>query len=286
MGQIEYILGLERIDNDIYRGPAVESKLTRTFGGQVAAQALVAATETVEDDKAVHSLHGYFVAAGKAAEPTVFLVDRIRDGRSFSSRQVRAVQDGETIFSMQASFHRRDDVGLEHSDVMRDVPMPETFANDPSTLPASSRMLLEEWGDWDIHVVPADHYEHNKYSSSQQVVWFRSRRPLPDDETFHVCTLAYMSDMTLLHSSLVPHAGHKVQMASLDHAMWFLRPFRADEWLLYDQVSPSASAGRALTHGRIFDRAGNLVAMVTQEGLTRTLRPGHDPLPVKRPQAQ
>lgn len=280
---IEYILGLEKIDTDIYRGPAVESELIRTFGGQVAAQALVAATETVEAGKAVHSLHGYFLAAGKAADPTVFLVDRLRDGRSFSSRQVRAVQNGETIFSMQASFHVRDDIGPEHSDVMRAVPMPEDFAEGDFTVPVSSRALLEEWGDWEIHVVPPEKYEHNKYTPSQQVVWFRSKRPLPDDERFHVCTLAYMSDMTLLHSSLVPHPGHKVQMASLDHAMWFLRPFRADDWLMYDQVSPSAHAGRALTHGRIFDRAGNLVAMVTQEGLTRTLRPGSQSIPVKTP---
>ncbi|GAB3701445.1 acyl-CoA thioesterase [Corynebacterium nasicanis] len=280
---IEHILGLEKIDNDIYRGPAVDSELIRTFGGQVAAQALVAATETVEPGKAVHSLHGYFLAAGKSADPTVFLVDRLRDGRSFSSRQVRAVQNGETIFSMQASFHARGDIGPEHSDVMRNVPMPEEFANGEDTLPVSSRALLEEWGDWEIHVVPPEHYEHNKYTPSQQVVWFRSRKPLPDDDTFHVCTLAYMSDMTLLHSSLVPHPEHRVQMASLDHAMWFLRPFRADDWLMYDQVSPSAHAGRALTHGRIFDRAGNLVAMVTQEGLTRTLREGAQSIPVKTP---
>lgn len=275
MSDIEHILGLERIDRDIYRGPAVESELTRTFGGQVAAQALVAATRTVEDgDKAVHSLHGYFVAPGRASEPTIFLVDRIRDGRSFSSRQVSAVQNGETIFSMQASFHRRGDAGPEHSDLMRQVPSPEELGNGPDTLPASSRALLDEWGDWDIRVVPDSGFEHNKYTASQQVVWFRSKRPLPDDDTFHVCTLAYMSDMTLLHSSLVPHPGHRVQMASLDHAMWFLRPFRADDWLLYDQLSPSASAGRALTHGRIFDRSGTLVAIVTQEGLTRTFQEG------------
>lgn len=283
MSQIEHILGLERIDRDIFRGPAAESKLPRTFGGQVAAQALVAATETIERDLTVHSLHGYFVAPGVAADPTIFLVDRIRDGGSFASRQVRAVQDGETIFSMQASFHRRDDVGPEHSAVMRDVPGPEELAQDGSTLPVSSRALLEEWGDWDIHVVPSADYEHDKYSPSQQVVWFRSRRPLPDDETFHICTLAYMSDMTLLHSAMVPHPEHKAQMASLDHAMWFLRPFRADEWLLYDQVSPSAHGGRALTHGRIFDRAGNLIAVVTQEGLTRTLREGGEAIPTRKP---
>lgn len=277
MADIRDILSLERIDRDIYRGTAVNSELARTFGGQVAGQALVAATRTIEDDAnaarmKVHSLHGYFLKGGKASEPTVFLVDRIRDGRSFATRQVSAVQNGEKIFAMQASFHITDDIGPEHSDIMRAVPTPEQIGRDRNTLPATSRALLDEWVDWDIRVVPRDMYEHNKYTPSQQVVWFKSKRQLPDDDTFHVCTLAYMSDMTLLHSSMVPHPHHEVQMASLDHAMWFLRPFRADEWLLYDQVSPSASNGRALTHGRIFDAQGSLVAMVTQEGLTRTYR--------------
>lgn len=282
MTDIEVILGLERIDRDIFRGPAVESDLTRTFGGQVAAQALVAAVQTVGPERPVHSLHGYFIAPGKAAEPTIFLVDRVRDGRSFATRQVRAVQDGTTIFSMHASFHRQDDVGPEHSDTMREVPRPEEIGEDRSQLSASSRALLEEWCDWDIRVVPQDAYPHNPYSAGQQVVWFRSKRRLPDDDTFHVCTLAYMSDMTLLHCAMVPHPGFPVQMASLDHAMWFLRPFRADEWLLYDQVTPSSAGGRSLVHGRIFDERGNLVAIVTQEGLTRTLREGSKSIPIAK----
>ena len=180
---------------------------------------------------------------------------------------------------MQASFHRRGDTGIEHSDTMRDVPDPEGVVVDVSTMPRARRLLFAEWSDWDIRVVPADQYSHNPYTPSQQVVWFRSKERLPDDETFHVSTLAYMSDMTLLSSAKVPHPGVKLQEASLDHAMWFLRPFRADEWLLYDQVSPSAHAGRALTHGRIFNRAGDLVAVVTQEGLTRHLPPGVEPVP-------
>ncbi|WP_257181802.1 acyl-CoA thioesterase [Corynebacterium cystitidis] len=278
---ISTILDLETIDTDIYRAAAVESELERTFGGQVAAQALVAATRTVGDDKFVHSLHGYFMRPGVAAQDTVFLVNRMRDGKSFATRHVEAVQNGETIFAMQASFHRSGDPGPEHSDIMRDVPMPDEIPDERETIPPSRRALLDEWSDWDVRVVPSDLYEHNKYTPSQQVVWFKSKQELPDDDTFHVCTLAYMSDMTLLHSALVPHPGHKVQMTSLDHAMWFLRPFRADEWLLYDQVSPSAHGGRALTHGRIFDHAGNLVAMVTQEGLTRTLRDGEKSLPLK-----
>lgn len=273
MTDIRDILDLERIDRDIFRGAPVNSQLPRTFGGQVAAQALVAAVRTVaedEDSKKVHSLHGYFLKAGVSSEPTVFLVDRLRSGRSFSTRQVSAVQNGETIFSMQASFHREGDVGPEHADRMREMPAPDEIGDTAASFPASSRALLDEWIDWDVRVVPPEDYAHNPFSASQQVVWFKSKRPLPDEDTFHICALAYMSDMTLLQSSMVPHPGHKVQMASLDHAMWFLRPFRVDEWLLYDQVSPSASSARALTHGRIFDAQGNLVAMVTQEGLTRT----------------
>lgn len=281
MGGIGYILDIEQIDTDIYRGPVVESELTRTFGGQVAAQALVAATRTVPGEYQVHSLHGYFVAPGKSDQPTVFLVDRMRDGRSFRARQVKAVQDGQTIFSMQASFHREGDTGIEHQDQMRPIPGPDDFEVDFKRMPVSSRALLNEWSDWDIRPVPPELYEQNPLTSVEQVVWFRSRAQLPDDQTFHVCTLAYMSDMTLLQSSVSIHPGEKVQMASLDHAMWFTRPFRADEWLLYDQRSPSAGNGRALTHGRIFNQAGDLVAIVNQEGLTRTLREGGASVPVK-----
>ena len=273
VSDIQEVLDLEAVDADIFRGRAVPSHHKRTFGGQVAAQALVAATKTVSADKQVHSLHGYFIRGGKSAEPTVFLVDRLRDGRSFATRQVRAVQNGETIFSMQASFHVPDDVGPEHADCMRDVPAPEEVVGDRALPRPGTRALLDDWVDWDVRVIDPAYYEKNPYTASQQMVWFRSTKTLPDDDTFHVCTLAYMSDMTLLYSALVPHPEHQVQMASLDHAMWFLRPFRADEWLLYDQISPSAAGGRGLTHGRIFNRDGDLVAVVIQEGLTRTLDP-------------
>ncbi|AYJ32451.1 acyl-CoA thioesterase II [Corynebacterium xerosis] len=280
MPDIREVLDLERIDRDIYRGPVIESVLQRTFGGQVAGQALAAATRTVDNDFRVHSLHAYFVGPGRPHIPTIYMVDRIRDGRSFCHRHVRAIQDGRTIFVMQSSFHVRGDTGIEHSDTMRVVPDPEDVVIDTSTMPRARRLLFEEWSDWDIRVVPGERYEKNPYTPSQQVVWFRAKERLPDDETFHVSTLAYMSDMTLLSSAKVPHPGAKIQEASLDHAMWFLRPFRADEWLLYDQVSPSAHAGRALTHGRIFNRSGDLVAVVTQEGLTRDLPPGFvDPVP-------
>lgn len=271
MSGIQQVLDIEEIDRDIYRGPVVKSELARTFGGQVAAQTLVAATRTVSAGFDVHSLHGYFIGPGDSSTPTIFLVDRMRDGRSFQARQVKAVQDGKTIFSMQASFHRRGDEGPEHADRMRDIPGPDEFRRSDNAI-QHSRAHLEEWADWDIRVVPSDLYEKNPHTATEQVVWFRSKERLPDDHTFHVCTLAYMSDMTLLHSAIGPHPDHRVQMASLDHAMWFLRPFRADEWLLYDQRSPSAANGRALTHGRIFNEQGDLVAIVNQEGLTRTFR--------------
>lgn len=280
MSRIKTMLNVERLDRDIFRGPTIETSLQRTFGGQVAAQALVAATATVDDAYDVHSLHAYFVAPGKSKNQTIYLVDRLRDGRSFCSRQVKAMQDGETIFVMQASFHRRGDQGVEHSDKMRDVPDPEDILMDVDNMRHTMKALLDEWSEWDIRMVPSDQFQHNPYTPSQQVVWFRSKEVLPDDDTFHVCTLAYMSDMTLLQSAWVPHPDAQVQEASLDHAMWFLRPFRADEWLLYDQVSPSAANGRALTHGRIFDRQGNLVAVVTQEGLARTLKPGTKAIPM------
>ena len=276
------VLDLEYIDRDIYRGRVIPTSLGRTFGGQVAAQSLVAATRTVGPEFSVHSLHGYFVAGGDPDEPTVFLVDRIRGGRSFVSRHIKAMQNGKAIFVMQASFHVRTDEGPEHSDQMRAVPDPESISVDAAVSRETIKNLMKEWNEWDIRIVPPEMYEHNKYSPSQQVVWFRSKSRLPDDETLHICTLAYMSDMTLLSSALVPHADVRVQEASLDHALWFLRPFRADEWLLYDQVSPSAHAGRALTHGRIFNQQGDLVAVVTQEGLTRDLAPGAHVLPPRK----
>lgn len=279
--RITDVLDLERIDTGIYRGQVIPSALSRTFGGQVASQALVAATRTVGPEYRVHSLHGYFVGPGDSDRPIIFLVDQVRDGRSFRVRSVKAVQDGRTLFVMQASFHLRDDNGPEHSNTMRSVPRPEDIVPDLSNTRPSTKAFLKDWEDWDIRIVPPEQFDHDPHAASQQVVWFRSKLALPDDETFHICTLAYMSDMTLLGSALVPHEGEPVQEASLDHAMWFMRPFRADEWLLYDQTSPSAHGGRALTTGRIFNQNGDLVASVVQEGLTRTLAPGKQAMPIK-----
>ncbi|UYP20690.1 acyl-CoA thioesterase II [Rhodococcus sp. Z13] len=271
MAKIEQILALEQIENDIFRGIATETMLPRTFGGQVAGQALVSAVRTVDPAFGVHSLHGYFIRPGNPTMQIVYLVDRIRDGRSFCTRRVTAVQDGKAIFTMSASFHGQDE-GIEHQDRMPSVPFPEDLP-DPETMFDAETLLWakREWAEWEFRFVPPELMDASRRAAAQQQVWFRSREALPDDPVFHVCTLAYMSDMTLLGSANVGHE-EKTQNASLDHAMWFLRPFRADDWLLYDQTSPSAGLGRALTQGRIFDRNGNMVAAVVQEGLTRLMR--------------
>lgn len=270
MPSIEEILAVERIDNDIYRGGVFPSALRRTFGGQVAGQALVSATKTVDPSFAVHSLHGYFLRPGKPDQPAVFLVDRIRDGRSFVTRRVTGVQHGEAIFSMSASFHVTGDEGIEHQDAMPPAVDPDELPDQTGEGDVNHRDLFREWENFDVRIVPRDRLVTREGLAAQQRVWFRYRDRLPDDHLLHVCTLAYMSDMTLLGSAKVVHPGARTQTASLDHAMWFLRPFRTDDWLLYDQTSPSAGGGRALTQGRIFDRAGRMVAAVTQEGLTRT----------------
>lgn len=272
MAEIEDVLRVERIETDIYRGGAFESQLQRTFGGQVAGQSLVSATRTVSDEFSVHSLHGYFLRPGNPDIPAVFLVDRIRDGRSFVTRRVTGIQNGEAIFTMSASFHVTTDEGIEHQDPIPPAPAPEDLPDRHAEAGDDEKAVFKEWDNFDIRIVPADKLVTSPFFVAQQRVWFRYRKPLPDDQTIHVCTLAYMSDMTLLGSSKVPHPGVEPQSASLDHAMWFMRSFRADEWLLYDQTSPSAGAGRALTQGRIFDRAGRMVAAVTQEGLSRTGR--------------
>lgn len=267
MASIEDILELERIENDIYRGRTFPSRFPRTFGGQVAGQAIAATVRTVPDRFGVHSLHGYFLRPGNPSEPTVYLVDRVRDGRSFCTRRVTGIQDGKAIFTMSASFHDGDD-GISHQDIVPEVVGPDVLP-DPTTLTEYKNSYYQEWSEWDIRIVPADDTVKHPTLAAQQRVWFRYRDTLPDDQVFHIGALTYMSDMTLLGSAKVPHPDAVTQTASLDHALWFLRPFRADEWLLYDQTSPSADFGRALTQGRIFDTSGRMVAAVVQEGLMR-----------------
>ncbi len=203
---------------------------------------------TVDPKYQVHSLHGYFLKGGDARAPSVYTVERIRDGGSFCTRRVSAIQHGETIFSMSASF-QTDQSGIEHQDVMPTAPPPD---NIPPDFKSASKVFFDDasfrqFDEWDVRIVPRDQMNYTPGKASQQQVWFRHRDPLPDDPVLHICALAYLSDLTLLGSAQVNHVEERnhLMVASLDHAMWFMRPFRADEWMLYDQSSPSACGGRA-----------------------------------------
>jgi acyl-CoA thioesterase-2 len=269
------LLDLERIEENIFRGVSPASSPVRVFGGQVAGQALVAAGRTVPPERRVHSLHAYFIRPGDPSIPIVYEVDRTRDGRSFTTRRVVAVQRGKAIFSLSASF-QLDEEGIDHAEPMPEIP-------DPETLPTFGEQvgpLVETLGraqprPIDVRYVtepPWVSREHGPREARSQV-WMRADGVLPDDDLLHVCIAAFASDMTLLDAVLARHGVYwgldKVSGASLDHAMWFHRRFRADEWLLYDCASPSASGGRGLATGRFFSRDGRLVATVVQEGLLR-----------------
>lgn len=269
---IEEILDLEQLEVNIYRGRVFSPEsgyFQRTFGGHVAGQSLVSAVRTVDPRYQVHSLHGYFLRPGDANEPTVFIVERTRDGGSFATRRVNAIQHGEIIFSMGASF-QTDQEGIHHQDVMPAAPPPDGLPGLDS-IKVFDDAGFKQFEEWDVCIVPRDELQLSPGKASQQQVWFRHRDPLPDDPVLHICALAYMSDLTLLGSAQVNHLDVRehLQVASLDHAMWFMRAFRADEWLLYDQSSPSASGGRSLCQGKIFTQSGEMVAAVMQEGLTR-----------------
>jgi acyl-CoA thioesterase-2 len=258
------LLDLEQLEVDLFRGAAPETELQRVFGGQVAGQALVAAGRTVDADRHVHSLHAYFLRPGDPNRPIIYEVDRTRDGRSFTTRRVAAVQHGRAIFTMSASFQTLE-TGFEHQE-----PMPAT--GDPDQLPALDDPRAKAWSAIDLRFVPRD-----DDNPRDQQVWLRAAGTMPDEALTHVCVLAYASDLTLLSSTLGPHGvdrgDRNLRMASLDHAMWFHRPFRVDDWLLYDQVSPAAAGGRGLAAGRIFTTDGTLVASVVQEGLVRVRAP-------------
>jgi acyl-CoA thioesterase II len=272
------LLDLERIEENIFRGVSPRSSSVRVFGGQVAGQALVAVGRTVPDDRRVHSLHAYFIRPGDPAVPIVYEVDRIRDGRSFTTRRAVAVQHGKAIFALSASFQQAEP-GVEHAEPMPDVPGPDDL---PSRLD-SMREVADKLGPMatmprpiDVRYVTSPPWERRgEGSQTHNQVWMRADGTLPDDELLHVCVLTYASDMTLLDSILVRHGVYwgfdKVLGASLDHALWFHRPFRADEWFLYDSVSPSAAGARGLATGRLFAQDGTLIATVVQEGLLRII---------------
>ncbi|MER6081636.1 acyl-CoA thioesterase II [Streptomyces sp. NPDC001833] len=278
------LLDLEQIEENIFRGQSRSAVVPRVFGGQVAAQALVAAGRTVPADRHAHSLHAYFLRPGDPGAPIVYTVERIRDGRSFTTRRAIAVQHGRPIFALSASF-QLDEGGLDHQ-----APMPA--APDPATLPTSAdrfrdydhldpavvEKFLEAREAIDLRYVeepPFGKYGEPREPHSQ--VWFRTNGKLADDPLLHVVLATYVSDMTLLDSVLLAHgrggwAVGDVVGASLDHAMWFHRPFRADEWLLYDQESPSAHGGRGLGQARIYTQDGSLAISVIQEGVVRVPR--------------
>ncbi|HEY2762692.1 MAG TPA: acyl-CoA thioesterase II [Pseudonocardiaceae bacterium] len=271
------LLDLERIEEDIFRGVSPAESPGRVFGGQVAGQALVAAGRTVSPERGVHSLHSYFIRPGDPQVPIVYEVDRIRDGRSFTTRRVVAIQHGKAIFALSASF-QLPEVGLEHADEMPEVPPPDQLDDlaawarrSDGPQPAIARIPRPFDLRYVIAPVWAGGGERSRTEQRNQL-WMRIDGSLPDDPLVHVCVLAYASDLTLLGSVTARHGralDHRVQAASLDHAMWFHRPFRVDEWVLYDCISPSASGGRGLAVGRFFSQDGRLIASVVQEGLVR-----------------
>lgn len=273
------LLDLENIEVNIFRGHSPDDRWQRVFGGQVIGQALVAAQRTV-DDRFAHSLHAYFLLAGDPKVPILYDVDRIRDGKSFTTRRVRAIQHGRPIFTMSVSFQRLED-GVEHQIDMPDgLPPPEDLPTEREMRMKIADRLPEEFRerftrDRPVELRPVEPYDMLSPKKRPPVshVWFRATQHMPDDVALHQCALAYASDMTLLDTSFNPHGitfiNPKVQSASLDHAMWFHRAFRADEWLLYVQDSPSASGARGFNRGSIYTRDGKLVASVAQEGLVR-----------------
>lgn len=268
------LLDLEPIEVNRFRGVSPAEDRQRVFGGQVAGQALVAASRTVDENWPVHSLHAYFLRPGDMHLPILYEVDRIRDGRSFTTRRVVAIQHGKAIFNLAASFHKPES-GYEHQLPMPEAPRPDElpdYATRYAPIKAELGDLYDRPRPIDVRYVSYAPFERTEPLPPRQQVWFRVAGVLPDDPVLHTCLLTYVSDMTLLDTALLPHGpvtGKNLMMASLDHAMWFHRPFRADEWLLYDQETPSTSGALGLARGTVFTEDGRLVASVMQEGLLR-----------------
>ncbi len=275
------ILDLEQLEVNLFRGHSPDVTWQRVFGGQVIGQALVAAYRTVED-RFCHSLHAYFIRPGDPKIPILYEVDRSRDGRSFTTRRVIAIQHGKQIFNLAASF-QIEEKGYEHQFDMPDVPAPDDVPSERELrekildkLPAEVARHFSRPRPIEIRPIDQPDFLKPEIKEPFQNVWFRARRDFGDDIALNQCVLAYASDMTLLDTCVRPHGVNwlsgRVQMASLDHAMWFHGPFRADEWLLYSQDSPSSSGARGLNRGSIFTRDGRLIASVAQEGLIRPSR--------------
>lgn len=287
---LEQILDLEKIEVWTYRGFSFHPGSTRAFGGLVAGQALVAAGRTVPGDRRVHSLHAYFLRPGDTAAPILYTVEPVRDGRSFTTRRVLAVQHGEVIFSLSASFHVAEE-GVAYQFPVLDAPGPGESAGigpaSDATAAANANPAARAWYDEFLRRFPVEvrfpeadgpawlTIMRGDQGPPRQRFWVRSRQPLPDDPLVHMSAVTYVSDLFLISSSLPPHAralaagGRSVAAASLDHAVWFHAPFRFDDWLFYDQSSTRAAGARALCRGLLFDRSGTLVASVMQEGMIR-----------------
>jgi acyl-CoA thioesterase II len=280
-------LDLEPLEVNLFRGRSPQVGWQRVFGGQVIGQALVAASRTVEG-RPPHSLHAYFLLAGDPKVPIIYEVDRIRDGKSFTTRRVVAIQHGQAIFSMSVSFHA-DEPGLDHQTPAPDVPKPAALPTDAEVkerilpqMPEPVRRYYERERPIELRPVEFGRYLGQKSEDGRFNVWIRTTGRLPDDPAIHRCVLAYASDMMLLDTALIPHGrsifDQTIMGASLDHAMWFHRPFRADDWLLYSQDSPNLQGARGFARGLIYTADGILVASVAQEGLLRVRRP--EPRPV------
>jgi acyl-CoA thioesterase II len=274
------LLDLETIDDNLFRGAQQESVLPRVFGGQVAAQALVAASRTTDPAYVVHSLHSYFLQPGDTGAPIVYDVEALRDGRSFSTRRVMARQHGRPIFVMTTDFQRSEE-GFDHQDAFPDdVPAPE------DAIDLAAQRSAGDFSEWDAIAMryvgtSADLLPQDPQRPGRQRFWLKIDGELPDDPLVHAAAFTYASDMTIVGAALAPH-GHRmgspeVMVASLDHAVWFHEPFRADRWWLYDQHAPRASGGRGLISSRVFTEDGRLVASTAQEALMRRMRPPATP---------
>ena len=279
MHELLSILDLEQLEHNLYRGRSPKVNWQRVFGGQVIGQALVAAQRTVEPARHVHSLHAYFMRPGDTTLPIIYEVERLRDGGSFTTRRVTAIQHGQAIFSLEASF-QVDEQGLEHQIPMpRDVPGPGQLESQRELLaraehaPEAIRRFWARERPLDIRPVTLEHYTSREKLPPEQNIWIRTVGPVPDDRATQSAVLAYLSDMTLLDTSTFPHGravfDADLQVASLDHAMWFHRPHSLDGWLLYSQDTPSSSGSRGFTRGSLYAEDGTLIASVAQEGLIR-----------------
>jgi len=275
------LLDLEPLEVNLFRGRSPETGWQRVFGGQVIGQALVAAVRTVEN-RVPHSMHAYFLLPGDPKVPIIYEVERIREGKSFTTRRVLAIQHGHPIFSMSVSFHN-DEEGLSHQAKMPDVPVPDALTNEAEMrerfaeiMPEPVKRYYERERPIELRPVEYGRYVGKKLEDGKFNVWIRATGRLPDDPAIHQCVLAYASDLTLLDTALVPHGRtlfeKEFMAASLDHALWIHRPFRADDWLLYAQDTPNLSCSRGFSRGLIFTRDGTLVASVAQEGLVRMRR--------------